>query len=356
VEKTKAKRKRTRRNSSVTIYDVAKHSGVSVATVSRIVNKVDYPVSDTLRLRVEEAIKELQYRPNIIGRNLKSNRSNEVGVIIPNISNYYYPSLLSGINDSLVNSGYNVLLCNSYRNPDHERKQFQFLLQKQVKGIIISTVSNDTSWIDQYLPDDVTVIAIEQVLDLMTHSVTFDYFAGGYMAGDYLAKQGHRDIAFMSPPITFDRRRQRLDGFKAGLKDNGIELDPHSIRISDYEHDDENSYEFNIGKILTENLIKERKLPTAIFCINDMLALGVIGTLQRHGIRVPEDVSVMGFDNLSISSIVTPSLTTIDQCMREIGVKAIDLLNKSFNDIDTPYESFVFDPILVERESVRKLN
>lgn len=340
---------------AITIYDVAKHCNVSVATVSRIVNNVDYPVSDELKNRVRSAVKELRYKPNMLGKNLKSNRSNEVGVIIPNISNYYYPSLIAGINDSLINSGYNVLLCNSYRNPEHEKKQFNFLLQKQVKGIIISTVSDDTKWIEEVLPDDVTVIAIEQNLDVDTHRVCFDYFAGGYMAAEYLAGLGHTEIAFLSSPLTYASRKQRMEGFTAGLKNKGIDISPKSIHVSDYEHDDENSYEFNIGRRLTESMIRQGDLPTAVFCINDMLALGVIGTFQRHGIKVPDDVSVMGFDNLSLSEIVTPSLTTIDQSMREIGVRAIELLNKSFKDMSAPLETIQFEPRIVERESVRRL-
>lgn len=162
----------------ITIYDVAKHCGVSVATVSRIVNNADYPVSNELRLRVQASVRELNYKPNMLGRYLKSNRADEVGVIIPNISNFYYPDLIAGINDSLIHSGYNVLLCNSYRNPEYEKKQFLSLLQKQVKGIVMSTVSDDTSWIEEVNTDGVTVVAIEQPLYAPTHRVCFNYYGG----------------------------------------------------------------------------------------------------------------------------------------------------------------------------------
>ena len=338
----------------VTIYDVAKHCGVSVATESRIVNNVDYPVSAELRTRVQASVRELKYKPNMLGRYLKSNRTDEVGVIIPNISNFYYPGLIAGINDSLIHSGYNVLLCNSYRNPEYEKKQFLSLLQKQVKGIIISTVSDDTSWIEEVNTDDVTVVAIEQPLHTPTHRVCFNYYGGGYMAARYLVGMGHRDIAFISPPLTYASRRQRLDGFLAGLKESGIELDADHLRISDYERDDENVYEFNIGSRLAEKLMQLDTPPTAIFCINDMMALGAIRALQRRGIRVPQDVSVLGFDNLALSEMITPALTTVDQCTREIGAKAIELLTKSFADPAAPLETVRFKPKLVERESVAR--
>ncbi len=340
---------------NVTIYDVAKHCGVSVATVSRIINNVDYPVSDKLRNCVKQAVIELNYKPNMLGRYLKSNKTDEVGVIIPNISNYYYPGLIAGINDSLIHSGYTVLLCNSYRNPEHEKKQFISLLQKQVKGIIISTVSDDTSWIGEMQTDGVTVVAIEQALNVPTHRVCFNYYGGGYMAAHYLVNMGHRDIAFVSPPLSYASRRQRLEGFTAGLKESGIELDNDYLRISDYERDDENLYEFNIGSKLADKLMSLKKPPTAIFCINDMMALGVMRSLQSQGVHIPEDVSVMGFDNMPISDMVTPALTTIDQSTREIGSKAIELLLKSFEIPKTPMEKVRFKPKLVERESVKRI-
>ncbi len=338
----------------VTIYDVAKHCGVSVATVSRIVNNADYPISSELRARVQASVRELKYKPNMLGRYLKSNRTNEVGVIIPNISNFYYPGLISGINDSLIHSGYNVLLCNSYRNPEYEKKQFLSLLQKQVKGIVISTISDDTSWLEEVPTDGVTVVAIEQPLHVPTHRVCFNYYGGGYMAARYLIDMGHRDIAFISAPLTYASRRQRLDGFTAGLKESGIDLGQNYLRISDYERDDENAYEFNIGRRLADKLMQLDAPPTAIFCINDMMAVGVIRALQSQGIRVPQDVSVLGFDNMAISEIITPALTTIDQCTREMGARAIELLHKSFEDPTAAVETVHFKPKLVERESVAR--
>ena len=338
----------------ITIYDVAKHCGVSVATVSRIVNNADYPVSNELRLRVQASVRELNYNPNMLGRYLKSNRADEVGVIIPNISNFYYPDLIAGINDSLIHSGYNVLLCNSYRNPEYEKKQFLSLLQKQVKGIVMSTVSDDTSWIEEVNTDGVTVVAIEQPLYAPTHRVCFNYYGGGYMAARYLVEMGHREIAFISAPLTYPSRRQRLDGFLAGLRESGIELTQNYLRISDYEQEDESTYEFNIGCRLAEKLMQLDTPPTAIFCINDMMAIGAIRGLQNWGIRVPQDVSVLGFDNMTISKMITPALTTIDQCTREIGVRAIELLQKSFENPGTPLETVRFKPKLVERESVAR--
>lgn len=229
-----------------------------------------------------------------------------MGVIIPNISNFYYPDLIAGINDSLIHSGYNVLLCNSYRNPEYEKKQFLSLLQKQVKGIVMSTVSDDTSWIEEVNTDGVTVVAIEQPLYAPTHRVCFNYYGGGYMAARYLVEMGHREIAFISAPLTYPSRRQRLDGFLAGLRESGIELTQNYLRISDYEQEDESTYEFNIGCRLAEKLMQLDTPPTAIFCINDMMAIGAIRGLQNWGIRVPQDVSVLGFDNMTISKMITP--------------------------------------------------
>ena len=211
-----------------TINDVAKHCGLSIATVSRIINNTDYPVSDKAREKVLRAVKELDYNPNMLGRYLKFNQSNEVGIIIPHISNYYYTELVSGINDSLVHSGYNVLLCDSYRNPEYEKKQLQYLLQKKVKGIIISTISNDSSWIRETVPDNVSLVAIEQPIGENTHYIGMNSEKGACIAVRHLYEKGHRRIAFASAPLTNTRYSQRLDGFVPHYA--GLQLGTRHVR------------------------------------------------------------------------------------------------------------------------------
>ena len=342
-------------SNQVTMHDVADFCGVSVATVSRIVNNNNYPVSDELRSRVLNAVKELGYTPNLIGKFLKTSKTNDIGVIIPTMSNLYYPMLLSGINEALHEIGFNMLLCSSNRNPINEKTAFISLLQKQVRGIIIASVSPDTHFLKDLVSSDLTVVALEQALDVPSHLVGFDYYQGSYLAARHLLEMGHRKIAYLSFPITFKSREQRLDGFVQALKDGGVSLPEEYMQIIDYERDNEATYEFSVGRQLVKNLLTLENPPTALFCINDMIAMGAVQELTATGIRVPEDVSVMGFDNLLISEMFSPALTTIDQCANQIGSQAVSLFGKSLHHPEMPMEKVIFEPTLIQRASVRRL-
>ena len=342
-------------SNQVTMHDVADFCGVSVATVSRIVNNNDYPVSDELRNRVLGAVKELGYSPNLIGKFLKTSKTNDVGVIIPTISNLYYPMLLSGISEALREIGFNMLLRSSNRNPIEEKAAFISLLQKQVRGIIIATVSPDTHFLKDLVSSDLTVVALEQELDIPTHLVGFDYYKGGYFAASHLLEMGHRRIAYLSFPITFKSRERRRDGFIQALKEGGVALPDEYMQVIDYEYDNDAAYEFSVGRQLVKNLLALENSPTAIFCVNDTMAMGAVQEIIANGLRVPEDISVMGFDNLLISEMFSPALTTIDQCARQIGGQAVDLFGKSLHHSEISMEHVILEPTLIKRSSVRQL-
>lgn len=335
----------------VTMHDVARRCGLSVATVSRIISHADYPVSREAREKVLRAVEELHYNPNMLGRYLKFNQSNEVGVIIPHISNYYYTELVAGINDSLLHSGYNVLLCDSCRNSEYEKKQVQYLLQKKVRGIAISTIGQDTDWVRQMVPSTVALVAIEQRMDDKTPFVGLASEESGRMAVRYLYQKGHRKIAFVSAPLTNSRYSRRLDGFIEQIKEYDLPFNPGYFRVADSDRSRENVYEFNIGERIATNMVTMEEPPTAIVCASDMLALGVLRGLHQRGRRVPDDVAVMGFDNLLVTGMTTPTLTTIDQNIRGMGVKAIELLLKVMEHAGSSEMNWISEPCLIERES-----
>ena len=339
-------------SSQVTMHDVADFCGVSIATVSRIINNIDYPVSDELRARVLNAVKELGYTPNLIGKFLKTSKTNDIGVIIPTISNFYYSILLSGISESLLKIGFNMLLCSSNRNPADEKNAFISLLQKQVRGIIIASVNIDTRFIKDLIANDVTIAAVEQPVDTPSHFVGFDYYKGGYLAAKHLIEAGHRKIAYLSFPVTYKSRQLRYDGFMRCLSDNDITIPKQYIQIIDYERDSENTYEFSTGRTLAKRILELDDRPTAIFCLNDMMAMGAMQEITANGLKIPDDISVVGFDNLPISEMLSPALTTIDQCAYQLGCRAVELLSKSLHHPEAPFESVMFEPTLVERQSV----
>jgi LacI family transcriptional regulator len=338
---------------NATIYDVAELAGTSTATVSRVLNNSGYPVKEELRKRVLEAAKQLNYTPNLLGRQLKTNETRDIGIIIPNISNQFYPLLLLGVEDVAREKGYNVLLCNSLRNPMYEKKYINALFQKQVRGIIISSITKNQKYLKNFVQKGLKIVAFDQGIDLDCSKISFDFYQGGYMAAQHFIDLGHERIAFISAPLLRDSRNRIYEGFMQCLRDNGIKPSRDYIIISEDEQEShEQIYEFKNGKYLVRKLLQSGvKIPTAIFCINDMTAFGAIQELMRNKISVPRDVSVMGFDNIPASEMITPSLTTIDQSAYETGTLAGEMLINNLENPTAKDVEIVLKPRLLIRES-----
>ena len=350
------KRIKTANHKKATIYDVARLANTSTATVSRIINKLEYSISDALKERVQQAVMELDYSPNLIGRQLKTNENKEIGVIVPNISNQYYPLLLLGVEDVARARGYNVLLCNSHRDSQSERRYLEIMYQKQVRGIILSSVSDEYEYATALLSKGVKIVTFEQDIPIQCSKIHFNYYAGGYMAVKHLIDLGHREIGFICSPLIKHSRRQVYEGFLAALKGNGIPVINEFILISDIEDESyEQIYEFKSGEQLAQNAIHNRRLPTAFLCINDMTAFGVIREFSKNGIKVPEDISIIGFDNIPTSAMISPPLTTINQCTYEMGSITAEVLINTLEDSNQETVSIMLEPSLVKRDSVRRL-
>jgi LacI family transcriptional regulator len=339
-----------------TLYDVAKAANTSIATVSRIINNKDYPIKEELVKRVNKEVKRLNYTPNLIGKQLKSQKSNDIGVIIPNITNEFYPQLISGIEHTARENGFNVLLCNSQRNPINERKYLESLLQRQVQGIIISSLERNHDFLQRLIANDVRIVVFDQDTDINCSKIIFDFEKGGYLAAKHLVDLGHRKIAFFSAPLNNYSRLKVYEGFTKYLELCGICLNKDYILISEEEEEFRDEiYEYENGKILTNKLLSQDNLPTSIFCINDMTAIGVIQVLQSNHIKIPEDISVLGFDNIPLSKMISPALTTIDQCTYKMGTVAAEILLSTLKDNKKKNISFFLEPSLVIRNSTKKI-
>lgn len=339
----------------VTIYDVAKLANTSTATVSRILNNVNYPVSDALRDRVKSAIIKLDYTPNLIGRQLKTSENKEIGVIVPNISNQYYPLLLLGIEDVARVRGYNVLLCNSHRDAQNERKYLEIMYQKQVGGIILSSVSDDHEYLTSLINKGFKIVSFEQDIPVPCSKIHFNYYEGGYMAVKHLIDLGHKEIGFISSPMIKHSRKQVYEGLLAAFKEYGMPVVREFIYISDIEDEkSEQIYEFKNGEQLARRAITNGRLPSAFLCINDMTAFGVIREFEKNGIRVPEDISVIGFDNIPTSAMISPPLTTINQCTYEMGSITAEVLINMLEEGSGKTVSITLEPSLIQRSSTRE--
>lgn len=336
-----------------TIYDIAALANTSAATVSRVLSNKDYYVSTELQERVLLVAKELGYTPNLLGRNLKSNKSTDIGVIVPTITNPYYTMLVQGVEETAAKNHYDLFLCNVNQNAQKEKKFIDSLIQKQVAGIILASISGDHSFLEQYQHPGFHMVSMDQSIPMPSDQVIFDFYQGGYLAGRHLVELGHRHIAFISAPIQARySRREILKGFKAALAQDHISLSPPCIiESTDAIETNTEVYEYKIGSYFVEKILQCSPRPTAIFCINDITALSVLHHLQHAGIKVPLEISLMGFDNIPLSQISYPSLTTIDQSAYEMGALACLRLIDKIENPKLPPVDIALKPTLIVRSS-----
>ncbi len=338
-----------------TIRDVARLAGVSLATVSRVINDNAYPVSAELKQKVQAAVEQLGYAPNSIDRTLRQEAVRDVGLVIPNFSNQFYLQTMLGINDVLTNNEYNVILCNTMRNPEQERMYLRQLFERQVKGVILSPVDENANIVKEYAKKGMKFVLLDQKLTGMESTcINFDSRAGARMAAEYLIERGHRKIAFATLPMTRWTRVEMHVGYRDALLVSGMTYDEKLV----YERMPEavslyGDIELEAGECIARAFLEDGCPATAIVCINDMLAIGIIRTFLKCGVRVPEDVSVIGFDDIPFASTFVPSLTTIHYPAIESGrLAALMMLDKMESDsIEMPV-SMQLVPSLVVRETV----
>lgn len=336
-----------------TIYDIAAEAGTSAATVSRVLSNSGYPVKEEVRDRILDAAQKLNYTPNMVGRMLKKSESRDIGVIVPTISNPFYTQMVLGIELEARQRGYGILLCNSFRDAATEEKYIESLYQKQVRGLIISSIGENHPVLKEMQENGVDIVVIDQDIEGLKYGkVGFNYIKGGLLAVEHLIELGHENIAFLTSPLTRRSRKETLEGYRLALIKNNLEFKQENVIVSDYEEETQNGiYEFENGKKLAEKFLKLSERPTAVFAVNDMTAIGVIQELINNGVRVPEDVSMVGFDNIEVSSMINPPLTTVNQPSFETGRIACKLLMDRMNDNGYENVSITLEPSLVVRKS-----
>ncbi len=342
-----------------TIHDVAKKAGVSTATASRVLSGSDYPVSAAARERILAAATSLNYKPNLIGQMLKKSVSRDIGIILPNISNPFYTELVLGAETAAKQRGFGLLLCNTLRSEIREMEYFESLCQKQVGGVILSTVTTNLSPLKR-LADAyrLRVMALDQSIpELTLGHVDFQVRRAAKDAVLFLAEYGHRRIALVSSPAHTYSRKEVLRGYRDGLTQADIKFDPtyELIATTETELQSGEIYEFENGRLFAEKLPELSPPPTAVLCINDITAAGVVQRLNELNISVPGDISVMGLDNSSVSRMVSPALTTVDQSPFEAGMQVAVSLIDAISADAPPRETISIEPRIVVRNSVQKL-
>ncbi|MDR0999897.1 MAG: LacI family transcriptional regulator [Clostridiales bacterium] len=339
-----------------TVRDVAKKAGVSPATVSRVLSQSDYIVSHSMRKKVIQTAEELGLFLDVNDKQ-KPEQKIEVGIIVPNFSNPYFWQIAIGVESEAYREGISVYLCNSYRNAAQETKYLHSLFRKGISGILLSPTSDNHEEIAALQKQGLIVILLEQsAADLNCGKILFNYLKAAKMAIEYLSSNGHKQIAFVSAPITLESRHETFLGYKLGLLESGLTFRDDYVICVDYKANlNDEFYEYELGRACATPFSRLKPMPTAVFCLNDMIALGFINGLNSLGIHAPDDVSVIGLDNIQASVISTPTLTTISQPSFEIGRLAYKMLLDAITNQKSGDFSISVEPSLIERESVKNI-
>lgn len=310
---------------TITLAEVAQKAGVSVATASRVVSNSTYSVRDDLRERVLSAAEELKYVPNAHARALVRKETSTIGVIVGDVSDPYFAEIVRGIQRTAGESNRLVIVCNSYREPEQELAYMRLLRAQDVEGIVLAGSGICDHDYNRELGAEVEAFAVSggRVSFIGRHHVAGDAVlpdnaSGAKALGQKLVNLGHRNFGIISGPPNLATSCDRLEGFQRALNEAGIALHPERIIDGDFSRDS--------GAEAAVHLLKRFPQITAIFALNDIMAVGALSALRQRGVSVPHDVSLAGFDDIPIARDVTPTLSTVRLPMMQMGVRALEFV------------------------------
>jgi len=332
---------------ATSIKDVAREAGVSIATVSRVLNDIDVVNEDTKK-KVVDAIKLLGYRPNIVARSLKTQRTKTIGILIPDISSQFYPEIVRGAEDVANIYDYNVILCNSDFDVEKEKEYLRVLSEKMCDGVLYMSSS-----LNEEILDIINELALKTILvetkdkENRLPSVTIDNISATYEGTKFLIEKGIEKLAFIGVKgDTMNAWGERYVGFEKAVSEAKIKVNEELLYFD--------TLKVKSGYEAAEKFIRSKKKFEGIVCASDEIAMGVINGLRENNIRVPEDVSVIGFNNNYAASIFYPKITTISQPSYDMGSVAMRMLIKLLNKKELEEGHFVLDHTLIERDSTKK--
>ena len=331
---------------ATSIKDVAREAGVSIATVSRVLNDIDV-VNEETKKKVVDAIKKLGYRPNIVARSLKTQRTKTIGIVVPDISNQVYPEIVRGAEDVANIYDYNVMLCNSDFDLEKEKEYLRVLKEKMVDGVLYmsSALEDDTVELIDEL-DLKTVLVETKDKEGKLPSVIIDNVLAEYDATKHIIEKGSKNIAFIGMKINSNNAGvKRFEGYKKALSEANIESNEDLIYLD--------SLKVNTGYDGVVSILKKDTKMDGIVCASDEIAMGAINALRDNGIKVPKHVNVIGFNDIYSASVFYPKLTTISQPMYDMGSIAMRMLIKLINQKTLEEGHYILSHKLIERDSCK---
>jgi len=334
--------RRRRAARGATIAEVARAAGVSIATVSRVVNDIPHRVGEATRRRVLRAVRALDFRPNVLARSLHRLHTRTLGLILPDISNPYYAEITRGVEAVARRHGYALFICDTDREPAAMAHHIRLCREHQVDGVI---VAGGGTWGRAHLAG-LAARGMAAVLigrhDVRLPAVRVDNVKGAYLAAQHLVRAGHRRIAVIAGPAASTTGADRLAGYRLAAREHGLSIPPRWVRAGDLRPAS--------GAEAASALLRLRPRPTAILAANDQMAIGAMRAARAGGLAVPDDLSVVGFDDIELASCVTPPLTTMALPLARMGAAAMEIMLRCLAD---PHhaEEIWFTPELAARES-----
>jgi len=307
---------------SATIYDVAQHAGVSLSTVSRVINNSGYVKQET-RDKIQNAIDALNYIPSSAARNLSKNESNNIAVVIPDITNPFFSEVIKGITKELDKTDFDLIFYNTNENIQKELHALQAIIKNRVRGLIITPIMEASQESKALLKNiqemGIPIVLIDRdICGLNCDGVFVDNVAGAYEATKLLLNENHRRIAIIHGPTSSIPGRDRLKGYLDAYQSVNV-IPPRSLQYT-------GNFMYESGVEATRKILKSKKRPTAIFCCNNLMTLGCLSVLKENNLKIPDDIAIVGFDELSLYDVITNPITVVSRATTEMGALAVHTL------------------------------
>jgi len=326
-----------------TMKQVAERAGVSTSTVSHVINNTRV-VSDDVRERVTAVIAEMRYIPSAVARSLKNDRTHTIGMMVPNNSNPYFAELIQGIEDAAFKVGYNVILCNAYDDPRKQAAYLRVLIEKRIDGMILVASGADEELARLLAHQQTPMVLVDrEVAGVQADFVEADHETGGYLATRHLVELGHRAIACISGPRDLPPSLDRVNGYRRALAEAGLDAPPGYLVYSNFTSEG--------GYRAVQQLLALNKRPTAVFVGNDLMAIGGLCAASEAGLRIPSDLSVIGYDDIALASYSTPRLSTMAQPKYEMGQRIVSMLVERIMGSAQPLRRELLQTRLIARQS-----
>lgn len=329
------------------IAEVARICGVSKATVSRVINNIPQGVGPETREKVLKTVRELNYRPNALARSVATSRSGTIGLIIPDVSNFFFPTIIRGITDYMDSCGYSVIVANSDYDPDREAQQLLRLVDRRVDGILLCTGVSNKDFLCDFRKHNIPLALLGRNFDnsCSDASIIGDNAKGAYKSASHLLKNGSRRVVYVEGNPHTAGSRQRLEGYKQAHAEFGIPVREEYIISGEYS--------IAFGQKTAKQLLDSGLEFDGIITGSDLIAIGILSQLMKSGVRVPEDVELIGFDNIELTTVVTPQLSTISKPHYEMAQHISEQLIRIIQGETIPLPHTVVEPELILRETTR---